>query len=163
MAISHTLLFAAAQPINEVAVVLLHDGQEQGIFSSDAPLDHLTDDVLPAQSGCLVRVSEVRRIPGYPPDPILDDLNIAATTSILFRLDGSAPDTQQHDDMVRLTLAVLRRFSGDAVLEYQFELIRLLRRNGHLQLGEDQTFWTATRLEQVTEPYEWVPNPFPGN
>jgi hypothetical protein len=163
MAISHMLFLADTQPIDEVAAVLLHEGQEQGLFPLDAPLDDLTDDVLPTQSGCLVRVSEVTRMPGYPPDPILDDLNIAATTSILFRLDGSAPDKRQHDDMVLLTLAILRTFSGDAVLEYQFELIRLLRREGHLVLGDDDSFWTRARLELVTELYEWMPNHFPRN
>ncbi|WUS42949.1 SitI3 family protein [Kitasatospora sp. NBC_01250] len=69
---------------------------------------------------------------------------------------------EQQDDMVRLASGLLERVQGDAVLNFQSEVIWLLRRDGDLSLNEQEDIWPRQRLAAVSQPfrratytYEW--------
>lgn len=62
--------------------------------------------------------------------------------------------------MVRLTVGVLDRFPGDAVLHFQLEQLWLLRRSGTLTLSEDDFAWPPERLALVHQPYQRATHTF---
>ncbi len=61
--------------------------------------------------------------------------------------------------MVRLVVVLLGAQNGDAVLQQDFERIRLLRRGRELTVSE--TFWTSDLLAQLPSPYGRRSMPYP--
>lgn len=57
-------------------------------------------------------------------------------------------------EMVWIMIDLLVAVPGDAVLSFQLEAIRLLRRAGDLWLNDDDKFWTPARRQMVTIPHQ---------
>lgn len=67
---------------------------------------------------------------------------------------GKGTETSdQQDDMILLIARLLEWVDGDAVLQYRYEEVWLLRRNGELILNEGDDLWRPKRLALMTQPY----------
>ncbi len=108
-----------------------------------------------AAPACVSRIQGWERITPLPP------ICTSTPPLVYFRTVGDRDREDQIDEMVLVTVDVLRAFPGDAVLNFQLEVNKLLRRDGNLWLSDDDQFWTPARLKLVTIPYERAPLPFP--
>lgn len=119
MALEHRLFLAAPLPADEVASLVARDGQHVGLIAPDVAAEALLGDGAPLRSGA----------------------------AVAFRFVGSRDWGAQMDEMLWVTLDVLVGVPGDAVLSFQLEEIRLLRRAGELWLSQDDKFWTPARRQ----------------
>jgi hypothetical protein len=112
--------------------------------------EEFLDDGVSTPSGTWIRVLE----PTVQPwDPLITDLGIRPTVRVAFRLDRTTDLSGQADEIIRLVSQLLAKIPGDAVLQYLFETIWLLRRGNDLTLNEDDALWPAQRLTLLTQPY----------
>ncbi|WP_086826504.1 SitI3 family protein [Allokutzneria sp. NRRL B-24872] len=150
MAIDYSLEIATPLPPAEVAHALKKAAQRNRLLGAAvAPPDLLGDGVLTGH-GTWVHVSANEPEPW---DPVLVDLGLASTTTVTFRMGKSDPVHLQQDDVIALTVALLERVPGDAVLHFQLEVIWLLRRGGRLTITEQDDWWPPHRLTLLDIPY----------
>jgi hypothetical protein len=161
MTISHDLYLDSSRPVDDVASRVWRFVQEQELLAPDATFESLTGDSARLRNGSWVGVYPFVVNPNRPPHAIPHDLHIAANAHIYFREDDFEDRQRQKDDMVRITLDLLRQLPGDAVLERELEVIWLLRRGGDLFLGDEPKFWTPERRQWISESYQWMPKAFP--
>lgn len=157
MAIEHDL-FLAELPADEVASLVVRDGQQAGLIDPDLTVEAVLGDGALLRSGAVLWVSQVESSSQHP---VLTDLQIAANSSVTFRFVGSSDWDTQMAEMIWVTIDLLLAVPGDAVLSFQFEAIRLLRRGGDLWLSDDDKFWTPARRQMVTIPYQRSAMRFP--
>ena len=97
-----------------------------------------------------LQVSPTRPQPWHPPVSELGA--ITPTVQILFELDKNDHVAEQQEDLIRLTAALLDRIPGDAVFS-NLDVLWLVRKNGALDIHEDNDFWTPERLALLPQPY----------
>jgi hypothetical protein len=93
---------------------------------------------------------------------VITDLGFTPTVSVVLRLDKHDKISEQQDDMIRLTSALLDRVPGDVVLHSSFEHIWLLRRGDELSVREQEDVWPQQRLALLTRPYRRATHTFSG-
>lgn len=150
MAISHSLSLATPLPANQVALAVRDIAVSTGLLQVPVEPEEFLDDGVSTTSGTWIRVLE----PTVQPwDPLITDLGIRPTVRVAFRLDKTTDLSGQADEIIRLVSQLLAKIPGDAVLQYLFETIWLLRRGNDLTLNEDDALWPAQRLTLLTQPY----------
>ncbi|MCP3803943.1 SitI3 family protein [Allokutzneria sp. A3M-2-11 16] len=150
MAISYSLEIATQLSPGEVAHAVREAGRQAALFSDAVTLEQILGDGALAKGGSVVQVMEPLEAP-Y--DVVADDLGFAPTSSVEFQINTSNPVHYQQDDVVALTVGVLKRVPGDAVLHRETETIWLLRRDGELTVNEQDDIWPPHRLALVDIPY----------
>ncbi|WP_052708713.1 SitI3 family protein [Streptomyces sp. NRRL S-495] len=150
MSISHSLNLATPMPAAEVARALNDIAQGVRLFDSTTMPEQLLTEGVDTRFGTWVRVFAANPKPW---NPLITDLEVTPTVSVAFRLDKTDDLSGQEDDIVRLVSGLLTRLPGDAVLQYHYEVIWLLRRGGELSLNERDDLWTPARLAAVPQPY----------
>ncbi|MFC1400658.1 MULTISPECIES: SitI3 family protein [Streptacidiphilus] len=150
MAISHSLSLATPLPTDQVALAVRDIAVSTGLLQVPVEPGEFLDDGVSTNSGTWIRVLE----PTVQPwDPLITDLGIRPTVRVAFRLDKTTDLSGQADEIIRLVSQLLAKIPGDAVLQYLFETIWLLRRGNDLTLNEDDDLWPAQRLTLLTQPY----------
>ncbi|MFJ4670454.1 SitI3 family protein [Kitasatospora purpeofusca] len=150
MSISHSFNLATPLSVAEVADVLDDVARGARLFdSTTAAADLLTDGVV-TRYGTWIRVFAPNPRPW---NPLVTDLHITPTVSVAFRLDKTTDLSGQEDDVVRVVAGLLDRVPGDAVLQYHYEVVWLLRRGGLLSLNERDDLWPPDRLALVPHPF----------
>ncbi|MFB8167872.1 SitI3 family protein [Kitasatospora purpeofusca] len=150
MSISHSFNLATPLPAAEVAGALDDIARGIELFDSTAKPEQLLTEGVDTGFGTRVRVFAAHPKPW---NPLITDLGITPTVSVTFRLDKTDNLSGQEDDIVRLVSGLLTRLPGDAVLQYHYEVVWLLRRGGELSLDERDDLWTPARLAAVPQPY----------
>jgi hypothetical protein len=151
MSVSYELHLATPDDPEGVAGTLRSLGRSAGLLDDRVQAsDVLTGDAV------LRRGTRVWVGPERPPatGPLVRDLGVTPTVWVSFRLDLDGDARAQQDDMVRLVVALLAATDGDAVLEYETDVIWLLRRDGRLHLSDDDTIWPPHRLALVPLPHD---------
>ncbi|CAM3658161.1 SitI3 family protein [Kibdelosporangium persicum] len=92
-----------------------------------------------------------------PPDPVEQSFGFPPTVEIYFGLKKVADFDAQETDVLRVSLGVLDRIPGDALVHYQHELVWLLRKNGQLTINDDPEMWPPGQRALITQPYEAAP------
>lgn len=87
-----------------------------------------------------------------PPDPVEEEFGFAPKAEVYFGLKKLADFEAQETDVIRLSLGVLARIPGDALLHAQHDEAWLLRRGG--QLTVNASLWKPQQLALLTQPYE---------
>jgi hypothetical protein len=87
-----------------------------------------------------------------PPDPIEDQFGFAPTVQVYFGLSRSAGFDAQEADVLRLSLGVLDRIQGDALLNFQFIELWMLRKDGKLTINDE--LWKPEYRALIKQPYE---------
>lgn len=87
-----------------------------------------------------------------PPDPVETEFGFAPTIEVYFGLSKSGDFEAQETDVLKLTLGVLARIPGDALLHHEHDDVWLLRRGGRLTV--DDSLWKPTQLALLSQPYE---------
>ncbi|MFD9062449.1 SitI3 family protein [Kitasatospora purpeofusca] len=150
MSISHSFNLATPLSVAEVADVLDDVARGAGLFdSTTAAADLLTDGVVTGY-GTWIRVFAPNPRPW---NPLVTDLRITPTVSVAFQLDKTTDLSGQEDDVVRVVAGLLDRVPGDAVLQYHYEVVWLLRRGGRLSLNERDDLWPPDRLAVAPRPF----------
>ncbi|GAA1407209.1 hypothetical protein GCM10009639_55680 [Kitasatospora putterlickiae] len=150
MSVSHSFNLATPMSVAEVADTLNGVAQGVRLFDATTRAEGLLTEGVATRSGTWIRV--------FAPDPkpwnpLVADLHVTPTVSVVFRLDKTTDLSEQEDDVVRLVSGLLDRVPGDAVLQFHYEIIWLLRRDGGLSLNERDDLWTAERLAVVPRPF----------
>ena len=157
MAISHGFSIATPMPAARVARELTDIGMGAGLFAATVTPERLLGEGAVSGRGTWIRVVETRP---QPWSPLVTDLGITPTVLVAFRFDKEADLAGQEDDTVQLVVGLLDRVPGDAVLEYQHEIIWLLRRGDDLSLHERDDLWPPRRLAAVARPYRRATHAF---
>lgn len=149
MAIEYDLDIGTSISAAQAAGQLADSGQQLGLLSSSAA--ELVGEGSVTVHGTWIRVADIvpRRLGGT----VRDALGFTPTVGVVFRYDKFRDFAPQDEDMVRLTVALLDRVPGDAVLHWQYESIWLVRRDGELSLNEASDIWPPDRLALVPPPY----------
>lgn len=121
----------------EVADVYARTGTALGLVEDDEV--RFTRPGAELRSGVLVVVTAATPLPF--PDPVEKVFGFAPAVNTLFRFDKVADPIEQKKDMLRLVVAVLGVFPGDALLEFAGEISRLVRRHGRFVISDDSDFW----------------------
>jgi hypothetical protein len=87
-----------------------------------------------------------------PPDPVEERFGFSPTIDVYFGLNKFGDFEAQETDVLRLTLGVLARIPGDALLHYEHEDVWLLRRGGRLTVND--SLWKPQQLTLLPQPYE---------
>nr|CTQ92314.1 hypothetical protein [Kibdelosporangium sp. MJ126-NF4] len=90
-----------------------------------------------------------------PPDPIEDQFGFAPTVEIYFEIKKFADFDAQETDVLGLSLGVLDRIPGDALLNYQFIELWMLRKDGKLTINDE--LWKPKYRALIKQPYESGP------
>ncbi|WP_329456340.1 SitI3 family protein [Streptomyces sp. NBC_01497] len=157
MAISYDFEIAATLPARQVAEILDHAAREAGLLDVPVSAQEWMEKGVTTHRGTFVQVFEEHPQPWHP---VITDLGFTPTVSVSFRLDKFTDVRAQQDDMIRAVDALLAAIPGDALLEYQSEVIWLLRRTGVLDLSEDDELWPQDRLALVRRPYRRATHTF---
>ncbi len=147
MALTCSLDLATSASAHEVARSLI----ATGLFGEQVTAERLVEEGAATTNGTWLRAFAVSPRPSHP---IVTDLGFTPTTSVAFQLAKDHAVPKQQDDVVRMTSAVLRRVTGDAVLHRDLEHIWLLRRDELVSVSEEDTWWPAERLALVGLPYQ---------
>jgi hypothetical protein len=97
-----------------------------------------------------LQVSPARPQPWHP--QVSERGAITPTGHVLFELDKNDQIAEQQEDLIHLTAALLERIPGDAVFS-NLDVLWLVRKNGALDIREDNDFWTTERLALLPRPY----------
>jgi hypothetical protein len=149
MALTYSLDIATPTPAAEVAGALHETGVLTGLFDDSVTPQRILDEGVATRFGTWLRVVAAAPRPYHP---VVTDLGFVPTVQLAFRLSKEDPIAQQQDDVVRLTLGVLGRVPGDAVLHRELETIWLLRRGGDLTISERDDIWPDRRLAILDQP-----------
>ena len=150
MAISHSLSLATSLSADQVALAVSEIAVGIGLLRAPVEPEWFLDDGVSTDSGTWIRVLD----PTVQPwDPLITDLGIRPTVRVAFRLDKRTDLTRQADEIIRMVSELLAKIPGDAVLQYLFETIWLMRRRNDLSLNEDDDLWPAERLALLTQSY----------
>lgn len=157
MAITYNLELATPTPAEQVAADVVGFARAGGLLDGSVPADAALGSGTRTLPGMWVQV-----VAATPPpwDAVVHDLGFTPTVSVGFRLDKDGDIEAQQDDMVRLTVGLLSRVPGDAVLHSAYEDIWLLRRDGTLTVNERDDIWPAQRLASVSLPYQRITHTF---
>lgn len=122
------------------------------------PEQLLDEDGALTRRGMWIRVLKTKP---RPYDPLITDFGITPTVRVAFRLDKTESLSYQEDDIIQLVALLLDRVSGDAVLQYHYEIIWLLRRGDDLTLNnrENKGMWPAHRLSHLRQPFGFTTFP----
>ena len=150
MAISYDLEMATPLPVVQIARELSDVALSLGLFEASADSEQLLEQGVRTVRGTWTQVFAEKP---QPWDPVITDLGITPTVSVMFRMDKMGEISDQQDDMVNLVSGLLNRVPGDAVLEYQSEIIWLLRRGNDLSLNDRDDLWPPRRLAAFSQPY----------
>lgn len=90
-----------------------------------------------------------------PPDPVEDQFGFAPTVEVYFEIKKFADFDTQEIDVLRVSLGVLDRVPGDALLNYQFVELWMLRKNGTLTINDG--LWKPEYRALIKQPYESGP------
>ncbi|MGW6918069.1 SitI3 family protein [Kitasatospora sp. NPDC054939] len=151
MAISYSLELVTAQPVDDVARTFAEAAHALRALDPATGADQLLGDGALTAHGTWVRVVTRKPIPWG--DPSIGGRTFTPTVSVAFRLGKEHDAGAQQDDMVRLSLAVLARVPGDAVLHLDSEQVWLVRQDGGLDLSTAADIWPPHRLAAVPAPY----------
>lgn len=157
MAISHSFGIATPLPPARIAQELRDIGGGAGLLDAAVTSASLLGEGAVTVGGTYLRVVETRP---QPWSPLVTDLRVTPSVGVAFRLGKHADLARQEDDVVRLACGLLRRIPGDAVLQYHFETVWLLRRGGDLSLNERDDLWSPRRLGEVPEPFRRATHAF---
>ncbi|MFF2952765.1 SitI3 family protein [Kitasatospora sp. NPDC057965] len=150
MSISHGFNLATSMSVTEVADTLNDVAQGGRLFDATTQAADLLSEGVATRFGTWIRVFSPNPRPW---NPLVTDLRITPTVSVVFRLDKTTDLRGQEDDVVRLVSGLLERIPGDAVLQYHYETVWLLRRGDELSLNERDDLWPADRLAVVPRPF----------
>ncbi len=140
MAISYSLGLATPLAEAEVAHELNEVAQSAGLFDALVSPEVVLAEGVATRRGMWNQVFEEKP---QPWNPVVADLGITPSVSVMFTINRDTEIPEQQDDMVRLVAGLLDRVPGDMVLHFQYEVIWLLRRDGGLDLHERDDLWPA--------------------
>lgn len=149
MAISYSLAIATPSDARALALSLSQAASALSLLGATTPEAFLDGADLAQGTWVLVAPMNPR-----PWNPVVADLGFTPTAWVAFRLTKESSSERQVDDVLRLSVGLLDRVTGDAVLHREYEEILLLRRSGRLTLSERDELWTPERLGAVS------PRPF---
>ncbi|MEC3974308.1 SitI3 family protein [Amycolatopsis sp. H20-H5] len=149
MAIEYDLEMVTALSPQQLASELLDAAEPMRLFETSVSSEQLAGD---GAATTLSTWIQTYAAAPQPWAPIVTDLGITPTVAIGFRLGKNDELTEQRDDMVRLTAAVLERVVGDAVLS-GMDVIWLVRQDGDLSVNERDDLWSPRRLAELRQPY----------
>lgn len=87
-----------------------------------------------------------------PPEPVEQEFGFVPTVRGAFGLAKFGDFEAQETDVLRLTLGVLARIPGDALLHYEHDEVWLLRRGRTLTVND--SLWRPQQLGLLSGPYE---------
>jgi hypothetical protein len=157
MAIEYYLVLGTPRSVRQVADELRDTAGHLDLLDPTVTADEMLASKK-ARNGTILTVSD--STPKQPWDLVRDELGFTPTVSVGFRLDKFRSLTDQEDDIVRITSALLDRIPADAVLLREYEQIWLLRRDGELSLNERTDIWPPHRLALITQPYQRATHAF---
>ncbi|MBB2498695.1 SitI3 family protein [Amycolatopsis echigonensis] len=148
MSLDYSLGLTTHLAPEEVAEEVVRAGQSLGILEESITAQRLLVWSTTTRRTWL-QVSPARPQPWHPPVSELGA--ITPTVQILFELDKNDHVAEQQEDLIRLTAALLERIPGDAVFS-NLDVLWLVRKNGTLDVHEDNGFWTPERLALLPQP-----------
>jgi hypothetical protein len=149
MAIEYDFDLGGPATTEAVADLLAHTAAANGLTHGEVQFTRPGADL---DSGSLVSVSTPSPLPLKP--PVEATFGFTPIVGILFRFDSSADTQRQEQDMIRLVVAVLAAFPGDAVLSFAGEIVRLLRRHGRVTISQAHDFWTPGLRALLLSPHD---------
>ncbi|WP_406444076.1 SitI3 family protein [Streptomyces sp. NBC_01613] len=153
MAFSYTLDIATPMSTLDVADKLVQTATDAHLLQSPTASEVLLDEGAVTVHGTWLRVIEEDEEPD-PDDPLIKNLGIAASTTVIFRYKKNVYAQEQDDDVVLLASRLLEKVPGDAVLHIDYESAKLVRRAGKTSLSEDTELWTPGRLTLISQEYD---------
>ena len=149
MALEFTFEISTPHVATDVADVVASAGQAMGLFHQQTGPSQVLEGAT-ASTGTWIRVREQNTEPWQT---IPEVLGIVPTVAVRFRLDKEADITRQQAAIVGLTLDVMGRIAGDAVLHREMETAWLVRKDGSITLNDRDDIWPPERLASVPQPY----------
>ncbi|MFI6490643.1 SitI3 family protein [Streptomyces sp. NPDC050564] len=153
MAFSYTLDIATSTPAIVVAEKLIHAATDAQLLRSPLSPEDLLDEGAVTVHGTWLRVIEEEDEPD-PDDPLIKNLGITSSTTVIFRYKKSVYAQEQDDDVVLLTSRLLEQVPGDAVLHLDYETAKLVRHAEKTSLSDDTELWTPHRLALISQDYD---------
>jgi hypothetical protein len=159
VSVSHSFSMSTPSPVEEIAREV--DDLARSIDLFDAPVTPerlLDEDGVLTRRGMWIRVLKTNP---RPYDPLITDLGITPTVRVAFMLDKTTSLSEQEDDIIHLVALLLDRVPGDAVLQYHYEIIWLLRHGDDLTLNdrEEKVMWPQHRLSHLRQPFGFTTFP----
>ncbi|WP_037370691.1 SitI3 family protein [Amycolatopsis orientalis] len=149
MSLDYSLDLTTGLAPEEVAEEIVKTGRPLGILEESVTAQQLLAWSTTTRQTWL-QVSPARPQPWHPP---ISELGaITPTVQLLFELNKNDQIAEQQNDLILLTAALLQRIRGDAVFS-NLDVVWLVRKNGTLDIHEDNDFWTPERIALLPRPY----------
>jgi hypothetical protein len=151
MAIDYDLGVATRLSALDVATRLSELGGKTGVLDASFTPEALLDKELFLYTSLGTGIRVLREDPPRPWNLVA--FGFALSVSVAFRIGKGVEVSDQQDQIIRLVAPLLEQVDGAAVLHFQYEVVRLLHRNGELSLNERDDLWRPRRLALMTRPY----------
>lgn len=149
MSVSYTLEMVTPSSLVDIAGRVLRLGTDHGVFEQPTTREQVLEGT-GGKLGTWIRAIDAK--PG-PWNPVVEDLGITSTVSVLFWLGKQQSVHLQQDDMIRVVAGLLVELPFDAVLHMHREFIWLMRRRRELVLNDRDDLWTPPRLAMIQSSY----------
>ena len=150
MAVELSLEIATTSTPAEVAQALAAVTGDLGLLPESVPPSQFLGDGIRTMSGVYLIVGQDEQ---QPWQTIPEVLGFRPTVFVLFRFDKFEDIPLQQDEAVGLTVGVLDRIPGDAILHCDLETAWLVRKGEDLVLDDSDEVWTQQRLAALAPPY----------